>query len=103
MAIAKIEKQQVIGALKATGSRDQDVLFACKEKLLEETKKMKILGVAPIVIGTILTISIIGAIPGIPALAFGLFMRKRIRTNIETTENAFAEYLNSIGARAAAV
>jgi len=34
MVVPRIEKQQVIGSLKATGSTDPDVLFAKKEEML---------------------------------------------------------------------
>jgi len=102
MAIAKIEKQQVLGALKATGSSDPDVLYARKEELLAESKRMKLLGIVPIIVGSVVSITIIGAVVGIPAIIFGVVMRKRIRQNIENAETGYAEYLKLIGARASA-
>jgi hypothetical protein len=71
MVVPKLEKQQVIGALKATGSSDPDVLFARKEELLAESKKVKILGIAPIIVGVVVSLSIIGAVVGIPAILSG--------------------------------
>jgi len=102
MAIAKIEKQQVLGALKATGSSDPDVLYARKEELLAESKRMKLLGIVPIIVGSVVSITIIGAVVGIPAIIFGVVMRKRIRQNIENAETGYAEYLKLIGARVSA-
>jgi hypothetical protein len=99
MAVAKLEKQQVIGALKATGSSDPDVLYARKEELLAESRKMKLLGIFPIIVGVAMSLTVIGAVVGIPVILFGLFVKKRIRTNIETAESALAEYLASIGGR----
>lgn len=96
MPVAKIEKQQVLGALKATGSSDPDVLFARKEELLAESKKMRLLGIVPIVVGVAVSLTIIGAIAGIPAILFGLWVRKRIKTNVETADAAYAAYLGSI-------
>jgi biopolymer transport protein ExbB/TolQ len=96
MAIAKIERQQVTGALKATGSSDADILFARKEELLAESRKMKLLGILPIIVGVVMCITIIGAVVGIPAIVFGLFVRKRIRTNIANAEAAYADYLTAI-------
>ena len=39
----KIDKQSVIGTLKATGSRDPDILHAQKQKLLAPNKNLLIL------------------------------------------------------------
>jgi hypothetical protein len=103
MAIAKIEHQQVIGALKATGSSDPDVLFARKEELLAETRRVKMLGTVPLVIGGILTVTIVGAIVGIPMILFGVMMRKRIHKNMETADAAYAEYLSSLGLSASSM
>jgi len=102
MPVAKIEIQQVLGALKATGSSDPDVLFARKEELLAEPRKMKLLGVFPIIVGVAMSLTVIGAVVGIPAIFFGLFVRKRIRTNVQNAESAYTEYLASIGVQAKA-
>lgn len=96
MPVAKIDKQQVIGALKATQSTDADVLFARKEELLAETKKMKLLGIVPIVMGAFMTITIIGAIVGIPVLIFGFWARGRINGNIRIADEAYTEYVNAV-------
>ena len=100
MPVAKLEKQQVIGALKATGSSDPDVLYARKEELLVASKSMKLLGIAPIIVGVAMSLTIIGALVGIPAICFGFFVRKRIRTNIETAESALAEYTAVLSSKA---
>jgi hypothetical protein len=96
MPVAKIDKQQVIGALKATHSNDPDVLFARKEELLAETKRMKLLGIAPIIMGIVMTITIIGAIVGIPVMIFGFWVRGRLKSNIKVAEEAYTEYVNAV-------
>lgn len=96
MPIAKIEKQQAIGALKATGSSDPDVLFARKEELLTDTRKLRLLGVFPIIVGVVATLTVVGAVVGIPAILFGLWVRRRIRHNVTTVDAAYAEYRASI-------
>jgi len=95
MPVAKVERQQVLGALKACGSHDPDVLFARKEELLADSRKMKILGIFPVILGAVMCLTIIGAVVGIPAILFGLWVKKRIRTNIETAESAYAEYITA--------
>jgi hypothetical protein len=96
MVIPKLTHQQVIGALRSTGSTDTDVLFAKKEELLTETRRMKLLTIAPLIIGGILTVSLIGAIVGIPAIIFGWLVRKTYNHNIATADAALAEYMQSI-------
>ena len=98
MILAKLTHQQVIGSLRATGSTDPDVLFARKEELLEETKRLRLLGVVPLIVGTILTISIIGAIVGIPMLLVGFSVRKAYKHNIAVTDEALAEYMRTVRA-----
>ena len=96
MILAKLTHQQVIGTLRATGSTDPDVLFAKKEELLSETKRLKLLGVVPLIVGTILTATLIGAIVGIPMLIVGFSVRRAYKHNIAITDAALAEYLQSI-------
>ena len=102
MPIAKIDKQQAIGALKATGSSDPDILYARKEELLSETKKMKLLGTAPIVVGVLMSLTIIGAVVGIPAMIFGFSMRSRMRRNVAAVDEAYTEYVSATGTQARA-
>jgi Family of unknown function (DUF5362) len=100
MAVAKLERQQVIGALKATGSSDPDVLYARKEELLAPSRSMKLLGIVPIIVGIAMSLTIIGAVVGIPAILFGVFMRKRIGGNIHAAEAALSEYTMALQAKA---
>lgn len=102
MIVAKLERQQVLGALKATGSRDPDILFATKEGLLADTRKHKLLGIVPLIIGTIMTITIIGAIVGIPMLIFGFVVRSSLKRNIEVADSALAEFMANQTAAATA-
>lgn len=100
MILAKLSHQQVIGSLRSTGSTDPDVLFAKKEELLSETKRLKLLGVVPLIVGTILTVSIIGAIVGLPMLFVGVSVRRAIQHNNTVSNAAYHEYLQSVGATA---
>lgn len=100
MVIPKLSHQQVIGSLRATGSTNADVLFARKEELLTETRRMKLLTIAPLIVGGILTLSLVGAIVGVPAMIFGYLVRKTYNSNIAIADSALAEYMQSIGASA---
>ncbi len=101
MPIAALDRQQALGALRAAGSTDADILHARKEGMLAGTKRMKLLGVFPIIVGVAASLTIVGAVIGIPAIMFGVSMRKRIRTNIAVADAALAEYLGTLAARKA--
>ncbi|BDC52638.1 hypothetical protein F183_A49530 [Bryobacterales bacterium F-183] len=95
MPVAKLDKQQVVGALKATHSNDPDVLFARKEELLADTRRLKLLGIAPIIMGVIMTLTIIGAFVGIPVMIFGFWVRGRLKSNIRVADETYAEFIHA--------
>ena len=98
MVITKLNKQQIIGNLRATGSTDRDVLYAKKEELLVETRRLKLLGVVPIILGAILSITLVGAIVGIPMIVFGVMVRRAYNHNLATSDEALSEYLQRLPA-----
>ncbi|MDE1175707.1 MAG: DUF5362 family protein [Edaphobacter sp.] len=74
------------------------MLFTKKEELLSETKRYKLLGIAPLIIGGLMSITIVGAIVGIPMIIFGVLVKKSYNYNIRVSDETFADYLSSIGA-----
>jgi hypothetical protein len=92
---AKLDKQSVIGTLKATGSRDPDVLYAQKQKLLTPGKHLRMLGMICIVIGVAFTVTVILAIAGIPSVIFGWWCWRFGTKNNAAVEAGFAEYVGS--------
>jgi hypothetical protein len=88
----KYDKREVIGQLKATGSRDQDVLHAQKQQLLTPQKNLKTLGLICMVGGGLFTITIFMAWAGIPIMIFGWWVGRFGKRNIQTVEDAFTEY-----------
>ena len=91
----KIDKQSVIGTLKATGSRDPDILYSQKSELLAPAKHLKLLGIICIVIGAFFTVTVILAIVGIPSIIFGWWCWSFGKKNIAAIETGYAEYLAS--------
>ena len=91
----KLDKQSVIGTLKATGSRDPDILHAQKQKLLAPAKNLKILAIILIVSGILFTLTVILAIAGIPFALFGIWLWFFSTKNIAAVESGYAEYLGS--------
>jgi hypothetical protein len=92
----KLDKQSVIGTLKATGSQDPDVLHAQKAKLLAPNKNLKILSVILMVSGVLFTVTVVLAIAGIPFAIFGLWMWRFSSKNIAAVELGYTEYLAAI-------
>ena len=91
----KIDKQSVIGTLKASGSRDPDILHAQKEKLLAPNKNLRILSYILIGGGALLSLTVILAIAGIPLALFGVWIWRFSAKNIAAIETGYNEYLTS--------
>lgn len=90
---SRIEPQTVIGALKAARSQDPDVLFSKKEELLAEPRKAKLITLVPIIAGILMTLTILGAVIGIPLLIIGIWLRMRVGKNIRTIEETYREFI----------
>ena len=89
----RLDKQSVIGALKACSSRDPDVLFAQKQQLLAPAKHLKLLGYICLAGGTFFTVTIVLAIAGIPLMIFGWWLQRFGKSNIRTVDTAYEEFL----------
>lgn len=98
----KMDKQSVIGAFKATGSRDPDILYSQKNELLSPAKQLKLCGIICMVVGAFFTITVILAIAGIPFVIFGWWCWSFGKKNIAAIEAGYAEYVGTPGAQAAA-
>lgn len=96
----KLDKSQVIGYLKSTGSRDPDIIHTQKAALVSLAKFPKYVGIYLMVIGALCTALILLAFIGIPLIGLGWWMRSRGVKNMETVEIGYAEYVG--GASAAA-
>jgi hypothetical protein len=94
----KMDRQSVVGVLKATGSRDADVLHSQKTELLSPAKQLKLLGILCIVIGALFTVTVILTIAGIPCVIFGWWCWRFGNQNIAAVEAGYGEYLASSNA-----
>ena len=88
----KLDKSSVLGTLKAGGSRDPDVLHAQKEALLSSVRSFKTWAILLMGGGVLVSLTIIGAIIGVPSFLFGWFVLHRRAHNIAAVEAGFAEY-----------
>lgn len=96
----RLDRQSVIGTLKACGSRDPDVLHAQVAQLVAGAKHLKLLGLICMVIGGFFTVTIIMAWVGIPSVIFGWWVGRFGKRNIQIVDAAYAEFLGSSAARA---
>src|ERR1700739_4653011 len=81
---SKVDKQGVIGTLKAVGTRDPDVLYAQKQKLLAPSQNLKKISLFLMIGGGVLTITVFAAFAGIPLALFGIWMWRSSSRNIAT-------------------
>jgi hypothetical protein len=80
--------------LKATGTRDTDILYAQKAKLLAPNKNLKILYISTGG-GALLSLTFILAIAGIPLALFGVWILRFTSKNIAAIKAGYSEYLAS--------
>jgi hypothetical protein len=97
-----VSREQVLGALKATGSSDPDVLLAAKEEFAAGYRPLKWFGIWALVTGALATALVLLAPIGIPLLVLGLFWVRRAARNRRVIDAAFAEHVATVQARAAA-
>jgi hypothetical protein len=101
--IVKMTTETVIGSLRATGSTDPVVLAAAKDELLSAVKRLRVVALVLIALGAGASLSIVGALAGIPSLAAGAWAWWRTEQNIQTVEAGFAEHSCSLPRRIALV
>jgi hypothetical protein len=92
-----LDKQTVIGALKSTGSKDPDVLYAKKSELIQRSQGLRAYSWIQMVVGVLLCFNQIGAFLGVPLVLLGLWLRRKMGENIKIADAALAQYLESIG------
>lgn len=90
-----VKKEEILGALKATGSKDPDVLFAAKEQFASFHRPLKWFGIWGMVCGALMTMLIIMAFLGIPLFILGVFWFRRAKKNNEIIEATYAEYVGT--------
>lgn len=79
----------VTGYLRQAGSSDPTALESRRQELIQRQQPMRLGSLAFIVLGAILTISIIGAILGLPMLAISGWVHWKARTNLQTIDAAW--------------
>ena len=92
------DRKSVVGTLKATGSRDPDVLHAQKQTLLAPYKHLKLLAMICGGSGALFTLMIFMAWIGIPLLLFAWWLWRFQARNSAAVEAGYSEYMQSASA-----
>lgn len=83
----------VVGQLKLLGSQDRQVLESCRQQLVQQQQPMKLGSLGFLILGGVLTITIIGALVGVPMLVIAGWVQWKARANIATIDAASQAYL----------
>jgi hypothetical protein len=100
-SLADTSAQQVAGVLKATGSRDPDVLYAAKEEYGSTFATQRFQGLGFLITGALSSLTIILAIIGVPVAIFGWWLWRKGKRNVALVEAAYANYLQTLQPAAA--
>ena len=92
-----ISKQSVITALRATGTRDPDVLERKRVTLRSAARSSWIAGGVLLLIGAVLCFLPPGILAGIPVILAGAVFGHRGWRNVHAVEDGYAEFVNSSG------
>jgi Family of unknown function (DUF5362) len=84
--------QEVVLALKSTGASDEDVLYAAKSEFAEPFRYQKIWGVCLVAFGVALSLTLIGALLGIPIAVVGLWIWRKGQRNLTVVDTAYSKY-----------
>ena len=90
---AMVDRQDVIGFLAAAETRDPDVLYARKLVLLAGTDRLRRVGTGLLLLGGALTVTVVLAVVGVPAVLAGWWIRHRARRRVRVVEAGFAEFV----------
>ena len=90
-----VDKQAVIGGLRAIGSRDPDILRAEKLAMIRSLRLPKLLGAGLLLAGLVLSRTMAGLAAGIPLLLAGLWLWWRGARNVAAVEAGYSEFVKS--------
>jgi hypothetical protein len=85
--------EKLIVAFAATGSSDPDVLFARKEELLAQIRRLRSAALTDIVVGVMLSFTLVGAFVGVSIVNRGRAKQKIVAEYTKAVDLAYKAYL----------
>ena len=92
MRLTDTTPEEVILALESTGASDEDVLYAAKTEFAEPFRYQKIWGICLGILGLLVSLTVVGAIIGIPTAGIGIWIWRKGSRNLAVVDSAFARY-----------
>ena len=89
----QFDRQEILGMLKRDASLDKDVVHSNKMALAKVVESMRFGGTMMVLAGVLFSLTIVGAVIGIPLIWFGRKVKRRATANGEKIEVVYAEYL----------
>jgi hypothetical protein len=93
------DERAVIGALKASGSQDPDVLYGVMANAATPLKLFTYAGYAFLSCGILLSLTIIGAFVGIPMAIIGWWMQRKMKHQKRMFDRIFNAYCTENGVK----
>ena len=89
---------EVVGMLKATGSRDPDILHAAMQDFRRTFAVQRVSGIIFMVVGVLGTFTVVLIPVSVPAAVFGWWYWKKGVRNLAIVQSAYESYLRPLGA-----
>jgi len=96
------DERAVIGALKASGSQDPDVLYGVMANAATPLKLSTYAGYAFLISGILLSLTIIGAFVGIPMAIAGWWLKRKMKQQKHMFDRVFNTYCTENGVKSKA-
>ena len=88
--MVSLSETRLVEAFKSSASRGPDALLAQKETMLQGQVLHRWIGIGLIAAGVAISITIVGAVVGIPGVLAGVWLRRAATRNIATIEASYA-------------
>ncbi len=90
-----VDKHTVIGRLRASGSRDPDVLRAQKVTMIRSLRIPKLMGAGLLMAGVVGSLTFAGPVAGLSILVAGAWLWRLGARNVAAVEAGYSEFVKS--------
>ncbi len=94
--VADTSADEVMGALRTTGSTDADVLFAATTEFGRPFRNQKLAGLIAIAVGAALALTVVAVIAGVLLAIAGVWFWRKGNRNSAVIDSAYTSYMVSL-------